>query len=52
MQRLTTREPDLGMLAVAIDAMNTALHGLPKEAEAAAESDMEVCDAKPSPSVG
>ncbi len=52
MQRLTTREPDLKMLAVAIDAMNTALYGLPKAAETTAESDTEVCDVNPSPSVG
>ena len=32
MQRLTTRQPDLGMLEVAIVSMNVALHGLPENA--------------------
>ncbi len=32
MQRLTTRDPDEGMLECAIVAMNCALHGLPKDA--------------------
>lgn len=33
MQRLTTREPDKGMLECAIVAMNCALYGLPKHAK-------------------
>ena len=33
MQRLTTRQPDFGMLECAICAMNAALHGLPEHAE-------------------
>lgn len=32
MQRLTTRQPDEGMLECAIVSMNVALHGLPKNA--------------------
>ena len=32
MQRLTTKEPDLKMLEVAIVSMNVALHGMPKNA--------------------
>ena len=32
MQRLTTRQPDHGMLECAISAMNAALYGLPKNA--------------------
>lgn len=32
MQRLTTRQPDVKMLEVAIVSMNVALHGLPKNA--------------------
>ncbi len=32
MQRLTTKEPDNGMLEVAIVSMNVALHGLPENA--------------------
>ncbi len=32
MQRLTTKEPDRGMLEVAIVSMNVALHGMPKNA--------------------
>ncbi|MGN1021788.1 MAG: DUF1385 domain-containing protein [Aristaeellaceae bacterium] len=32
MQRLTTRQPDEGMLEVAIVSMNVALHGLPENA--------------------
>lgn len=32
MQRLTTRQPDLGMLEVAIISMNVALHGMPQGA--------------------
>lgn len=33
MQRLTTRQPDEGMLECAIVAMNVALHGMPEHAE-------------------
>ncbi len=33
MQRLTTRQPDAGMLECAIVAMNVALHGMPKNCE-------------------
>ena len=32
MQRLTTKEPDMQMLEVAIVSMNVALHGMPKNA--------------------
>ena len=32
MQRLTTKEPDMKMLEVAIVSMNVALHGMPKNA--------------------
>ena len=37
MQRLTTREPDYGMLECAIVAMNCALYGLPAHAKRTAE---------------
>lgn len=37
MQRLTTRQPDRGMLECAIVAMNVALHGLPQNAPKTAE---------------
>ena len=37
MQRLTTREPDYGMLECAIVAMNCALYGLPSHARRTAE---------------
>ncbi|HPF86417.1 MAG TPA: DUF1385 domain-containing protein [Candidatus Limiplasma sp.] len=33
LQRLTTKQPDDGMLEVAIVSMNVALHGMPKHAE-------------------
>jgi len=37
LQRLTTRQPDDGMLEVAIVSMNVALHGMPKHAETTPE---------------
>lgn len=37
MQRLTTKQPDLSMLEVAIVSMNVALYGLPKNAPTTAE---------------
>ncbi len=37
LQRLTTRQPDDGMLECAICAMNAALHGLPKHAPRTSE---------------
>ena len=37
LQRLTTRQPDDGMLECAIISMNVALYGLPKDAPRAAK---------------
>lgn len=44
MQRLTTREPDAGMLECAIVAMNCALHGIPEGCEVTEDGFTRILD--------